>query len=647
MRSNGPRGALLRLVIPCVCLAALTAAQPARGVTVCSYNVLNWPEDYAVRAPYFATVLAEIEPDVIVLQEVESQTGVNRFRTDVLDTFAPGEYWQMPFANGPDTDNACFYKTAVVESIFWEQIYTPVRYTSAYRFRPIGYQSSDAEFTILSTHLKAGSDPSDASQRLAMTTMIRNYLNAYPSGSHFMVAGDFNLQTSSEESYQTLIGFQADNDGRSRDPIASPGYWHDNSSFRFIHTQATQLEWGGMDDRFDFILVSFALDDDDDLDYVFGTYDAFGNDGAHLNLAINNPPNGVVSQEVADALNAASDHLPVVLELQLPAKVDAQSSLGFGTVIVGATAEENLLVSNVATPPADNLTYTLSAPAGFTAPGGTFVAEAGYGLNHTISMSTGIVGETSGDLTIDSNDLDTPSWVVALAGTVLDHASPSLDDGGVVLEDTLDFGSFAPGTHPNQVLLVYNEGYDSLQALLEVYDAEIEGGDGRFSFDGGFAAKTAGGTPAEYNIVFDSGTATWDTLYTATLTLHTRDEGGVPGGTDLDDLTVHLEGYVESGASTPEDEILALALSPGAPNPFTDRTLLRLALPQAADVELVVYDVAGRTVRTLAAGPLPAGEHEVIWDGRDDLGEDAASGIYFCRATVGDWREARKLILLR
>jgi endonuclease/exonuclease/phosphatase family metal-dependent hydrolase len=647
MSSKRLRHRALLTIILLACLAALLPAGPAWAVKVCCYNILNWPEDYQTRAPYFATVMAEIDADVIVLQEVESQTGVNRFRTDVLDAFAPGEYWQMPFANGPDTDNACFYKTAVVESIFWEQIYTPVRYTSVYRFRPIGYQSSESEFTILSTHLKAGSSSSDAAERLAMTTVIREYLNGYPSGSNFMVAGDFNLQSSSESSYQMLIGYQADNDGRSMDPIASSGYWHDNSAFRFIHTQSTQSEWGGMDDRFDFILVSFALDDGEGLDYVFGTYDAFGNDGAHLNLPINDPPNGVVSQEVADALNAASDHLPVVLELQLPAKIDAPTALEFGQVIVGATAEQTLSVSNVATPPAENLIYTLSAPAGFTAPGEIFTAEAGYGLDHTISMNTGSVGTKSGDLLIDSNDLDAPSWDVALSGTVLNHASPSLDAGGVVLEDTLDFGASAPGTHANQVLSVYNDGYDSLQALLEVYDATIVGGDGRFTFEGGFTTETAGADPADYAIAFDSGTATWETPYTATLTLSTRDEQGIAGGTNLDDLTVHLRAYVESGASIPEDEIVALALSPGAPNPFTDRTELRLALPQAADVDLKVYDVTGRIVRTLAAGQLPAGEHRVFWDGRDDVGAEAASGIYFCGATVGDWREVRKLILMR
>ncbi len=52
-------------------------------------------------------------------------------------------------------------------------------------------------------------------------------------------------------------------------------------------------------------------------------------------------------------------------------------------------------------------------------------------------------------------------------------------------------------------------------------------------------------------------------------------------------------------------------------------------------------------MRTLQAGTLPAGEHRIVWDGRDDRGKVTASGIYFSRAQVGEWREARNLVLLK
>ncbi len=629
-----------------IVLTALVA-QPAAAVRICTYNAENWPSDYAARAPYFRTVLAEIDPDVLVLQEVDSNLGVAQFYNNVLQFIAPGEYWLMPFANGPDTDNACFYKTAVVDSVFSEQLYTDVRWTSVYRFRLDGYTSSAAEFTILSTHLKAGNSSSDEAERLLMATDIRNYLNDYPANSNFMVVGDFNVYTSTETGYQMLVGYQTDNDGRCKDPISTGGAWHDNYSLRTTHTQATQAAWGGMDDRFDFILTSYALDDGDGMSYVSGSYTAFGNDGLRFNNPINDPTNTIVSADVADALEAASDHTAVFLDLGVPPRIDAVAALGFGTVVVGASPAETLTVTNIAPAPAGNLEYTLTAPAGFTAPTYGYALGSGQHLDHEITMDASTVGSKSGDLEINSNDGEDPTWYVSLSGTVVDHAEPSLASSGIVLDDTLDFGSAAPGDHDNQFLDVYNDGYGPLQALLEVYDAEIVGGDGRFSFAGGFTTKTAGASPAEYELAFDSATAAEDSLYTATLTLSTRDDSSLPGSTNLDDLVVHLEAYVQNGSGTPDSEVSALALSPGRPNPFAGSTALSLALPLPSEVDVVVYDVIGRVIRTLQAGVMSAGEHAITWDGRDQTGVPVASGIYFCRADVGEWSQTRKLVVLR
>ncbi|MEZ4784893.1 MAG: hypothetical protein R3F28_12555 [Candidatus Kapaibacterium sp.] len=68
---------------------------------------------------------------------------------------------------------------------------------------------------------------------------------------------------------------------------------------------------GGMDDRFDQILLSPALLSR----YLPGSYTSFGNDGNHFNDSINAMPNTAVSPELAQALHDASDHLPVYLDL--------------------------------------------------------------------------------------------------------------------------------------------------------------------------------------------------------------------------------------------------------------------------------------------------------------------------------------------
>jgi flagellar hook assembly protein FlgD len=60
-----------------------------------------------------------------------------------------------------------------------------------------------------------------------------------------------------------------------------------------------------------------------------------------------------------------------------------------------------------------------------------------------------------------------------------------------------------------------------------------------------------------------------------------------------------------------------------------------------------VYDVAGRLVRTLVDGPLPAGRHEARWNGRSEGGGAAASGVYFCRLTLPGSSKTRRMVLLR
>ncbi|MBM4119035.1 hypothetical protein FJ251_15135, partial [bacterium] len=62
---------------------------------------------------------------------------------------------------------------------------------------------------------------------------------------------------------------------------------------------------------------------------------------------------------------------------------------------------------------------------------------------------------------------------------------------------------------------------------------------------------------------------------------------------------------------------------------------------------LEVYDLAGRRVRTLVDGPLPAAQHEAIWDGADAAGRRLASGVYFVRLVAGDYRASEKLVLVK
>jgi hypothetical protein len=94
--------------------------------------------------------------------------------------------------------------------------------------------------------------------------------------------------------------------------------------------------------------------------------------------------------------------------------------------------------------------------------------------------------------------------------------------------------------------------------------------------------------------------------------------------------------------------VMVTTLHKARPNPFRGSTWLVMDLSQDVNAASVrIYDVSGRLVKALVDGPMPAGRHELAWDGRSASGERAASGVYFCRFEAGDVRETSSMVLLR
>jgi hypothetical protein len=88
-------------------------------------------------------------------------------------------------------------------------------------------------------------------------------------------------------------------------------------------------------------------------------------------------------------------------------------------------------------------------------------------------------------------------------------------------------------------------------------------------------------------------------------------------------------------------------LYPNHPNPFVRSTAISFVLPERGAVELSIYDVRGRLVRSVTRGTSDAGLHAVVWDGRDERGGLAGSGVYFYRLRVGERSLTRVMTLLR
>ena len=93
---------------------------------------------------------------------------------------------------------------------------------------------------------------------------------------------------------------------------------------------------------------------------------------------------------------------------------------------------------------------------------------------------------------------------------------------------------------------------------------------------------------------------------------------------------------------------LVFSLANNYPNPFNPATTIKYALPQAADVELTVYNVLGQPVRTLVAEHQNAGRYVVEWDATNDSGHSLSSGMYFYRLEAGgEFLETKKMLLLK
>ncbi len=88
-------------------------------------------------------------------------------------------------------------------------------------------------------------------------------------------------------------------------------------------------------------------------------------------------------------------------------------------------------------------------------------------------------------------------------------------------------------------------------------------------------------------------------------------------------------------------------LAQNFPNPFNPSTSIPLALPQRTQVRLAVFNVLGQKVRTLIDGPMEAGHHTMVWNGRDEAGQQAAAGTYFYLLEADQFRQTRKMTLVK
>lgn len=283
-------------------------------------------------------IIKYVQPDIFCVNEIGSQSVyVDRIKNNVMNTDGVTYYQNCPLTNfsGGSIANMVYYDSRKLGFHSFFYITTSVRDINAYKmyYKTPQLLTGDTIFiTFIVTHLKAGSYDSDKATRAVQTQALMSKLEQIGVADNYIFSGDFNLYTSSEIAYQNLINY-SNTMYRFYDPINQPGNWNNSSQFAEIHTQSTHtssdngcFSTGGMDDRFDFILVSPYL--------YFGTkkvksinnsYKALGQDGNRFNGNIQNPANTLVPDSIINALYNLSDHLPVLMDLSIDNTVSIQN----------------------------------------------------------------------------------------------------------------------------------------------------------------------------------------------------------------------------------------------------------------------------------------------------------------------------------
>lgn len=306
---------------------------------VMQYNLLNYGNNTGYcnttnnnisdKNGYIRTILTAYYPDIFTVCEIGRSSSLpNDFVNNVLNINGLNYWMTSPGSNTGNTSsliNCIFYNSTKLTLVGHHVAQTYTRDIDVYDFKFKNDESDRVTLTCVVAHLKAGTGSDNESKRKMMVENTMRYLENNYRERNVLIMGDFNLYTSSEPAYQALTNETTYPNSYFIDPLYpyGVGNWNSNYNYKDYHTQSTHKDndsdchsSGGMDDRFDFILMSENIyGGRENIRYVGGSYNALGNDGNRFNKSINNPTNQVVSQEVANALFHNSDHIPVTMDL--------------------------------------------------------------------------------------------------------------------------------------------------------------------------------------------------------------------------------------------------------------------------------------------------------------------------------------------
>ena len=279
----------------------------AQQVRIMSYNLENYQTSTS-RDSSFKKVINQIKPDILVVVEMLSQQGINQFLNNSLNA----EYSAAPVKINNDTwpyNNCGFYfKNSVITLLQTTTISADPRVISEFK---LVHNITKDTLIIFGVHLKAYLE--DSTRRANAVVSLRNRTAQLNSNTNYLVCGDFNIFASTESAFKKLV--DKTSPGYFIDPMNVSGNWNKNPE---LTSSCTWSTYGGINTRFDMILISQALNEVGEIDYVPNSFKIFGNDGTHFYTAVNSGTNAWFPNDssIGNALVKASDHLPVYADFK-------------------------------------------------------------------------------------------------------------------------------------------------------------------------------------------------------------------------------------------------------------------------------------------------------------------------------------------
>jgi endonuclease/exonuclease/phosphatase family metal-dependent hydrolase len=295
------------------------------GMTDLSYcpSAINSIDD---KNDYIRTIIGHTLPDIVGFVEVfrNNTTSTNSATAYQLLGALNSDgrnYYKFTEFNTPSSLSGIVYynknKFVVSEEINIEV--SVLRNLRIYRLVDTVGQKNITVSIVLG-HLDTGQDGDygRAQQIAALYDKIENYGN----NDNYMIMGDLNVYSDDELMFNDILR-HPNAELRFEDPIDEMGVWHDdNTQFKNYHTQSTSaynnpsyndcFASGGLDDRFDMILVDDdIMSGEGNILYLEDSYKTLGQDGNHTNTYLTNGENTSAPENVIDALQKNSDHLPV------------------------------------------------------------------------------------------------------------------------------------------------------------------------------------------------------------------------------------------------------------------------------------------------------------------------------------------------